>query len=324
MAGEKYTPLIIEKASKPRCFNKIKTEALPVQYKANKKAWMNSFLFEEWVKKLDRKMKSQNRHILLFIDNAPSHPHVTLTNVTLKFFPPNTTSKTQPMDQGIIQTVKLKFRKRQLKFVLNKMEKSEKNCSELLKEISVLNVIYWVHASWQEVETTTIQRCFARCGFDPVSWAEKSVAECELEFDNDADDSEDDVPLQVLKLSKELFGCDFKDLKDIDAELQSRDDNVINFDMPANELLETLRGQNVDDGDDDDDDDDDTDCVETHQKISVSQANESVQVLRQFALQTGNHEILDYVFKVEESLADVALSKTKQSSICDFFKRCDE
>ena len=69
----------------------------------------------------------------------------------------------------------------------------------------MLNVIYWVHASWQEVETTTIQRCFARCGFDPVTWAETSVAERELESDNDADDSEDGVPLQVLKLSKALF-----------------------------------------------------------------------------------------------------------------------
>ena len=129
------------------------------------------------------------------------------------------------MDHIVNQTVKLKFRKRQLKFVLNKKEKLKKKCSELLKEIlSVLNVIYWVHASWQEVKTTTIQRCIARYGFDPVKWAETTVAESELEYDNDADDSEDVVPLQVLKLSKELFGCDFN------AELQSRDDNDINFD----------------------------------------------------------------------------------------------
>ena len=70
--------------------------------------------------------------------------------------------------------------------------------------------------------------------FDPVKWAETSVAESELESDNDADDSEDVVPLKVLKLSKELFEY----LTDIDAELQRRDDNDINFDMPANELLE--------------------------------------------------------------------------------------
>ena len=116
----------------------------------------------------------------------------------------------------------------------------------------------------------------------------------------------------------QLVSCDIKNA----CSSQSRDDNGINFDMPANELLKTkmlllLMIMMIHD-------DDDTDCVETYQKISVSQANESVKVLRQFALQTGTHEILDYVFKVEESLADVALSKTKQPSICDCFKRCDD
>ena len=158
MTGEKYQPLIIGKSAKPRCF---KPESLSVMYRNNKKAWMNSYLFEEWLKKLNKKMKSQNRNILLFIDNAPSHhPHLTLSNVKLAFFPPNTTSKTQPMDQGIIQTLKVKFRKKQFKFVLNQMNKSEKSGSEILKEISILNAIYWVDSAWQEVEGLTIQKCF--------------------------------------------------------------------------------------------------------------------------------------------------------------------
>jgi hypothetical protein len=46
---------------------------------------------------------------LLFIDNAPSHPHLEFPNVKLKFLLANTTSKSQPMNQGIIQTEKLKF-----------------------------------------------------------------------------------------------------------------------------------------------------------------------------------------------------------------------
>ena len=102
----------------------------------------------------------------------------------------------------------------------------------------------------------------------------------------------------------QLVSCDIKNA----CSSQSRDDNGIKFDMPENELLKTkmllllmMMMMMIDD--------DDSDCVETYQKISCSQANESVKVLRQFALQTGTHEILDYVFKVEESLADVALSK---------------
>lgn len=114
MTGEKIQPLVIGKARQPRCFKKIKPENLPVMYRNNKRAWMNSSVYEDWLKRLDKKMKRQKRKIVLFVDNAPSHPDISLENINLKFLPANTTSKTQPMDQGIIQTTKLKFRKRQV------------------------------------------------------------------------------------------------------------------------------------------------------------------------------------------------------------------
>ena len=71
-----------------------------------------SGVFETWLKKLNRKMAFEKRK-MLFLDNASSHPTVEYSNVKLQFFPPNTTSVLQPMDQGIIQATKLKFRKLQ-------------------------------------------------------------------------------------------------------------------------------------------------------------------------------------------------------------------
>jgi hypothetical protein len=59
-------------------------------------------------------MKMDKRKILLFVDNALSHPNMDLSNVKVQFLPHNTTSLTQPMDQGIIQATKLKIRKRQV------------------------------------------------------------------------------------------------------------------------------------------------------------------------------------------------------------------
>jgi len=53
----------------------------------------------------------QNRHVLLFLDNATCHPHIKLSNVRLAWFPLNTTSVSQPMDQGIVRNVKVHYRK---------------------------------------------------------------------------------------------------------------------------------------------------------------------------------------------------------------------
>ena len=47
---------------------------------------------------------------MLFVDNCPSHPKVELTNITLEFLPPKTTSLIQPCDGGIIKVFKGHYR----------------------------------------------------------------------------------------------------------------------------------------------------------------------------------------------------------------------
>ena len=49
MTGEKLPALVIEKCKKPHCFKKITPKALHVIYTSNKKAWMNSALFQWWL-----------------------------------------------------------------------------------------------------------------------------------------------------------------------------------------------------------------------------------------------------------------------------------
>ena len=72
---------------------------MPRRYRAQRKSWMSIFLCDEWVKELDRKLKKENRKIVLVVDNCPAHPIVDeLKEFELVFLPPNTTLKTQLMD----------------------------------------------------------------------------------------------------------------------------------------------------------------------------------------------------------------------------------
>ena len=159
--------------------------------------------------------------MLLFVDNAPSHPATELGNVKLVFLPANTTSKLQPMDQGIIQTMKLKYRKKQLQHVISAMEKDTSKCgSQLLKEINILQAIYWVHDAWKHVEASTIQKCFAKCGFKD--------SEVDISAASDVD-SDDDLPLVILAKSKQLFNCTFQELADSDASVPTCEEGSLNF-----------------------------------------------------------------------------------------------
>ena len=63
-----------------------------------------SSIYKTFINKLNKKMRAQGMKILLFVDNAPSHPHslVELSNTKVIFFPPSATSVLQQLDMGII------------------------------------------------------------------------------------------------------------------------------------------------------------------------------------------------------------------------------
>ena len=103
MAGEKVPLLVIGKYAKPRAFKRA--NRLPVEYRANRKAWMTSTLFDEWLLKFDKRMRAEKRTVALTLDNCAAHSVNTaaVRNVSVYFLPPITTSKTQPMDAGVIK-----------------------------------------------------------------------------------------------------------------------------------------------------------------------------------------------------------------------------
>ena len=66
MIGSEKIPLyVIGKAKNPHCFKNVKT--LPTQYEANKKAWITSERFSNWLRSLDRKFQHQKRKVALIV-----------------------------------------------------------------------------------------------------------------------------------------------------------------------------------------------------------------------------------------------------------------
>ncbi|GFS14924.1 tigger transposable element-derived protein [Elysia marginata] len=163
LAGEKLPLLAIGKLyEKPRCFKNIRT--LPVTYRSNKKAWMTGKLFEEWVRKLDRQFVLQGRSIALIIGNCSAHPPISdLYAIEMFFLPPNTTSLLQPCDQGIIKTFKTLYRKRVLRRFIDSYEETGTTTSHF--KMNLLDTLIIAAASWNDVESTTIQKSFKHAGF---------------------------------------------------------------------------------------------------------------------------------------------------------------
>ena len=55
------------------------------------------------------KLKTSNTKYGLLLDNVPSHVSVKFPNLKLIFLPPNTTSRTQPLDLSVFGTLKNQY-----------------------------------------------------------------------------------------------------------------------------------------------------------------------------------------------------------------------
>jgi hypothetical protein len=166
--GEKLKPFVIGKSEKPRCFKNIRSENLPVTWRANSKAWMRLNLFEEWLYLLNNSLMSKRRKIILFIDNCEAHSDIKLSNIKVKYLPANTTSLIQPLDQGIIQCFKTLYRKNLVRHLITQVEAGGSDSGSIIEDITVLDAVHWISRAWNDVSSQCIQNCFRKAGFSSL------------------------------------------------------------------------------------------------------------------------------------------------------------
>lgn len=163
---------------------------LPVYYKSSKKAWMNRVLFREWffdqfVPSVEAFARINNREprALLLLDNCSAHHDGgdTLEHGEIKvvYLPPNVTSIGQPMDQGVLNAVKKRYKKKLMLHLL--LTNDDLDFEEKLKKISLREVINWLHQSWEEISSKTIEG----------SWKKLIDEYPQFILDSDEDDSLD-------------------------------------------------------------------------------------------------------------------------------------
>jgi hypothetical protein len=195
MTGEKLPLLVIGKSKKPRCFNGIKN--LILDYTNQENSWMNLTIFNNYLVKLDKRLGfllDPNKKALLIVDNCRAHPPSLASNyknIDLKFFPPNITSRAQPMDMGIIHSLKSHYK--------NAMSKRKNDAinNKIQLNFSLLEAIHLLKDSWSNVTKSTIVNCFLKANF----MIDESI-DLEVIFnnDNDLDESFEDDSIQTNEL----------------------------------------------------------------------------------------------------------------------------
>jgi len=163
-------PLVIGKSKVPLCLKKLNMKNLLCTYKSQAKGWMDGDIFMEFILDLNEDMKRQNRKIVLIIDGAGCHrtanaywnseDHTSLiSNIEVIFLPPNCTAKLQPLDQGIIRSVKARY-KREMTLLLYNSLKNEK----ILPKVILLDAINMISRAWNSLKLSPqiIRNCWRK------------------------------------------------------------------------------------------------------------------------------------------------------------------
>ena len=285
------------------------TKSLPCKYTNQAKSWMDSDIFTCWLKELDRKMIAEGRKIKMIVDNCPAHPHVEgLQAVELIFLPPNTTSKLQPMDQGVIRSLKAKYRSA-LCLYINRIESGQE-----LPKISILDAMKFLVQAWNRVTKDTVQNCFKRAGISKDAQAD-AVEEIDYRFKSLQSDLDE---LRLLDQSLVPDGTTAEDYTDTDKNLVVTESVLIDDEEILGQYRET---PNVDV---DDDTEQNTEEVEPPNKPSRSEIYAAMELLQkcslfeeeEVAFNMRRHlEKFNVIYDISEEM------KKQQTTIEHFFHR---
>ena len=114
---------------------------------------MDGILFEEWVRKLDRKFLPEGRNVALVIDICHAHPHIENLKA-IKLF-----SYLRTQLQGVMRALKTKYRTNVVRKIIRSLEKNN-----TLPKISLLHGMQMLVSTWNALTTETIVNYFRKAG----------------------------------------------------------------------------------------------------------------------------------------------------------------
>ena len=154
-------------AKRPRAFATagINIQNLGCVWRSNKKAWMTTDIFKEWLLWFDNKMNADGQKVALLMNNFSAHESVfkelgfQLQNTFIIQLPANSTTQYQLLDQGIIYTWKSYWKKQWVLYMMAQFDQG----FDPMSTITILDAIRWAISAWDiDLSMETIHNCFKK------------------------------------------------------------------------------------------------------------------------------------------------------------------
>ena len=186
----------------------------------------------------------------MILDNASSHvvsstkvgkshgfSTLELSNMTLVFLPPNVTNVVQPLDQGIIASFKIQYKKKLLQWVLSQYD--DATLKDLRKVMpNIRQAIMWSYEVWSELDAQIVRFCWRMAHILPTTWNVDFALVDEMKKNRMREESDELGSL----FSKLQLGDD--DMS-IETYIPIEGEEIVELELSIGELVDVALGINI-------------------------------------------------------------------------------
>lgn len=188
--SEKLKPLVVGKYNSYRSFRNYFPEEpsdpvsqsllgdkmaqrFGISYHSNRKAWLTSNLFHDWLARWDKRLMADNRKIWIILDDSCSHriinPH--LKNIQLVYTSAN--SRFLPFNWGVLDEFKTRYRIQQYQALIDLQKTLEKKTNKRMlitfeqSQLTMSNAFKFIKKAWKGIPVQTIRANWKSSGILP-------------------------------------------------------------------------------------------------------------------------------------------------------------
>ncbi|CAL9734343.1 protein Pdc2p [Monosporozyma servazzii] len=170
-----------------------------ISYHSNRKAWLTSNMFHNWLARWDKRLVADNRRIYIVLDDSCSHRIINLhlQNITLVYTSSN--SRFLPFNWGVLDEFKTRYRIQQYQALIELQRKIENKIGKKYyitfeqSQLTMSNAFKFINRAWDFIPNSTIKANWKSSGLIPpemlhltehISMAFKKNEVLELQLNN--------------------------------------------------------------------------------------------------------------------------------------------
>ncbi|GAV47471.1 hypothetical protein ZYGR_0H03140 [Zygosaccharomyces rouxii] len=189
--SEKLKPLVVGKYNSYRSFRNYFPEEpqdpvsqsllggkmarrFGISYHSNRKSWLTSNLFHDWLARWDKRLVADNRKIWIVLDDSCSHRIINLHLKNIELVYTSANSRFLPFNWGVLDEFKTRYRIQQYQALISLQKQLEKKYHRKVlisfeqSQLTMSNAFKFVREAWKSIPLETIRGNWKSAGILPA------------------------------------------------------------------------------------------------------------------------------------------------------------